>query len=120
MIEKQELVRNLQDIIQDYDKILFLKYDISKIIDLCFYYSKERINKKVFLMSKEKQENCLNGIDCFWGEAESREAIQKLYYTYEFSNKFSILSVSDNFGTIWNYVKTGVLTLEEALSALLD
>ena len=119
-MERRELVRKLQDIIQDYDKILFLKYDISKITDICSCYSKKRIKKKALLLSKEKKENCLNGIDCGFLEAESGAAIQKLYYTYEFSNKFSISSEDNNFGTIWNYVKTGILTSEEALSALLD
>lgn len=119
-MEKQELIRNMQDIIQGYDRILFLRCDLPKINGLFSRYFDKQIKKSVLLLSKEKVGICLNGMDCTLLDTESGDAIRKLYHTYEFSNKFIMLSAGSNFGTILNYVNTGLLSLEAAASALLD
>ena len=45
--------------------------------------------------------------------------LRQLYLIYEFSDKFRMISTDGNYGTLWNYVKTGLLTPEEAVEALL-
>ena len=41
----------------------------------------------------------------------------KLYHTYEFSDRFQVIAGNDRFGGLDNYVKTGILTREEASKA---
>ena len=51
--------------------------------------------------------------------AEKYPELRQLYLTYEFSDKFRMISMEGNYGTLWNYVKTGLLTPDEAVEALL-
>jgi hypothetical protein len=44
----------------------------------------------------------------------------KLYNTYEFSDRVCVLSDSVQYGTLQNYVDTGMLTETEALKTLLS
>ena len=41
----------------------------------------------------------------------------QLYSTYEFSDRIHILTDSPQYGSLLNYVRTGELSLEEALFA---
>ena len=50
----------------------------------------------------------------------SEEEFLTLYRMYEFSNKVFLFSQEDSFGGLYNYVKTGILTVEEAISAFLQ
>ncbi|MBR0091198.1 MAG: hypothetical protein IJP92_05835 [Lachnospiraceae bacterium] len=51
--------------------------------------------------------------------AEEEKDLILLYYTYEFSDRFRLITDTDAYGTLWNYVQTGVLTREEALYAMI-
>ncbi len=42
-----------------------------------------------------------------------------LYRLYEFSDRITVISDTDQYGGIMNYVKNGVMTLEEAVASLL-
>lgn len=50
---------------------------------------------------------------------ENIESILKLYYLYEFSNRIQVISDSACFGSLLEYVDMGILTMEEAVDALL-
>ena len=43
----------------------------------------------------------------------------KLYRTYEFSDRFIVLDDSCQYGSVWNYVSEGTLSVEEALESLI-
>lgn len=43
-----------------------------------------------------------------------------LYHTYDFSDKVISLENSPCYGSLFNYVKTGIMTEEEMLDALLN
>lgn len=45
------------------------------------------------------------------------EALE-LYRMYEFSDRFIVLEENDKFGSIWNYVRNGMISAEEALECL--
>ena len=47
------------------------------------------------------------------------EKIRDLYYMYEFSNRFRVISREDSYGNIFNLVDNGILTDIEAIEALL-
>lgn len=46
--------------------------------------------------------------------------VMNLYRMYEFSDEIIVFSESSQYGSIWNYVRRGLLTAEEAIDALLD
>ncbi len=120
-MESKELIQSLQDMLSSYDKILFLPRGETKMAEILGGCPQERLqDKKLLLLSQEDVPDLPDGIERHQVDEESAASLKRLYHTYEFSNKFRMLSASDNFGTIWNYVETGVLTAEEALAALLD
>lgn len=49
---------------------------------------------------------------------EARE-LCGLYFTYEFSDRFVVFSDNRQYGTIFNYADTGIVTEEEAVKAIL-
>lgn len=52
--------------------------------------------------------------------AEEMAEIQKLYNTYEFSERFILFQPADrNYGNLFHYVKNGLLTEEECFQVLL-
>ncbi len=46
--------------------------------------------------------------------------ILDLYRTYDFSDRVFVVSDSNQYGSLYNYVKMGILTKEEMIKALLD
>lgn len=118
-LKKQELIKDLQNKILYYDKILFIFDKIQEIVG-SFNKCQGKLSKKIFLLSKNAINSNLAGTNCIQIEEKDSEILRHLYHTYEFSNKFTMFSTDNNFGTIWNYVKTGILTSKEVLSALLD
>ena len=51
---------------------------------------------------------------------EEREDILNLYFLYEFSDRFILLSESSCYGGLFNYVEAGWLTLNEVFNAFLN
>ncbi len=51
--------------------------------------------------------------------AEEYQSLWKLYHMYECSDRFKVLTDSRMYGSLLNYVDTGLLTMEEAAEALL-
>jgi len=45
--------------------------------------------------------------------------IRDLFYMYEFSDRFRVISREDGYGNIFNLVDNGILTDEEAFEAIL-
>ncbi len=48
---------------------------------------------------------------------EDEDKLLDLYNMYEFSNKFVVLDGCSQYGNLWNYVDSGMLTLEEAVDS---
>ena len=51
-------------------------------------------------------------------ESETREILE-IYYLYEFSNRIAVVAREQTFGSLWDYVATGLLTRKELVAALL-
>ncbi len=49
----------------------------------------------------------------------SDSELLKLYWTYEFSDRFIVLDDNNRYGSVWNYVREGILSAEEALESLI-
>lgn len=74
--------------------------------------------------SAEKQWNSLNDktspIECRILKQEEAVCLFRLYYMYEFSDHFLIISPETRYyGNLLHFINTGILTTEEAAKALL-
>lgn len=118
-MQKEDLLQNLQMDLGIYDSILFMPYTLQEDVVVSYICFRKHLKKKIMFFGKNIM-GLLNNIDYTNLDEERSNDLKHLYHTYEFSNKFMMLSLNCNFGTIWNYVKTGFLTPEEALAALLD
>ena len=121
MSEKElKIIRYLSDEMINYDMILLYLNDVGETEELFTRFLNKRFNKKILLIFDKIAYRDLNNIDYICIDKDSRMLLHQLYYTYEFSDKFMMFSWNCNYGTIWNYVKTGLLSTEEAISVLLD
>lgn len=118
-MKEQELIQNLQNVVTAYDRILFLPNDTQEVVTLLDACPKEQLQKKVLILLGSMVRKPLADTDWMKLDEEDCTALKQLYHTYEFSDKFRILSVDGNFGTIVNYARTGLLSAEETAAALL-
>lgn len=52
-------------------------------------------------------------------DKEEKEALERLYFMYDFSDRFFMLSDSRQYGGLSNYIETGLIAREEILQILL-
>ncbi|WP_029199518.1 hypothetical protein [Oribacterium sp. NK2B42] len=99
------------------NKVIILDYDSLDIIHLLckVLVSKNISNVEIWQSIEEKPNSELS-------KFISREIVNKaiyIYRMYDFSDKVFVISDSDQYGTMFNYVKTGILTKQEMIDALL-
>ncbi len=113
----------LEKLIEKYDIILFLPYFDSvynRSLTLALKTVNMKDKKNMFIIANyDKVQNSI-----FFVKNVSNEESQNLcnlYFSYEFTDNFSMIT-DDNtsFPNIFNYVETGLLTLQEAWQALLS
>lgn len=51
---------------------------------------------------------------------EELDAVRKIYFMYDFSDRFQVLSDNPQYGGILNFVKAGKMTQEAAFQTLLE
>lgn len=116
------LLTSLETNLNVYDKIIFIVNNSIEGNDLFSEFINsdaiKKNKKKIMIMSSESSEESENYAYYKLSKAEE-ERLMKLYLTYEFSDRFQMLAHDNNFGNIFNYVKTGVMTLEEVFEAIL-
>ena len=50
---------------------------------------------------------------------QDMEEILNVYHMYDFSDKITVISNNDQYASMFNYLKTGILTKQEMVEALL-
>ncbi len=73
--------------------------------------------KKVKIYISDKRYCDYSNVDIITRNEEKE--ILKLFNLYEFSNNFIVLENCALYGSLWNYVNGGILTIEEAIQGLL-
>lgn len=91
-----KVVDRLQDMLQRYDVVVY--------VDDGFQWKELSLSKV-----KDRPEICV----------VTDSDYLKLYRMYEFSDKFIVLSESEQYGSIWNYVRLGMISAEDALEQVL-
>lgn len=121
-MNSDELLTALESNLNKYDRIILIINDsIGENNLFSEFINSEAIKKstkKIMIMSSEDGKESENYAYYRLSEVEEEQLV-KLYLMYEFSDRFQILSYDSNFGNIFNYVKTGIMTAEEAFEAIL-
>ena len=112
-----EIREKLNTSITSGNKVIILNHDSLDIIHLLceVLVSKNISNVEIWQSIEEKPYSELS-------KFVSREIVDKsicIYRMYDFSDKVFIISDSDQYGNLFNYVKTGILTKQEMVEALL-
>lgn len=119
------VIAKLQYALATYDKILFIQdaEDFGKCLESVKAVKDGRLNispdKKVLLLVKDPYPACCMEFAQMVLTEEEWETIYCLYYMYEFSNRFRMVTKDAMYGNIFELVKNGLITYEEALEAIL-
>lgn len=121
MKSEKELLEVLEKNLQEFDKVILITGDSSENGLLSKFTDSEALkktSKKILVMSDgtigKKGNYTYRRISM-----QELKWLKGLYGTYEFSDRFQILSDSGNYGNIFNYVENGLMTPEEAFHAVL-
>ena len=106
----------LGNMISEFDKV-YLVFD--KNLYKLLAAEKNGENKILFLLPfedftgciSEQEHRCISWEDCC--------KLCELYFMYEFSDRFQILYRKECFGSLMNFIDTGLLTYKEITDALL-
>ncbi len=115
--ERKDIVVSLEKIIKDGKRVLIVDSDDAELVEL---------------LCKKISDGNLTGVEIWHSSGEvvdsdglrsvssqdMRELV-RLYYMYDFSHRVALVSDSSRYGTLYNYVKTGIMTKEEMADALL-
>lgn len=104
----------------DFDKAILVsdkyKAALSQVIG-----NRGNLTKNKFLIVSAEQCNIdRQNMLCEIVSKEVFEQLELLYHTYEFADNFIYLEYDSTFPMLFNYVQTGILTLEEAWQAVLE
>ena len=122
---RDELVLKMEEYIEEYDKIILLKENKISNIQLsqafCCSNILKKIDKKVLLLSVSVlEEPKAESVVVKQITENECQNIMKLYSIYDFSDRFLILSTDNSYGDLFNFAKTGLITMEEAFQAFLN
>ncbi len=109
------------------------EYDIILVFDCCdnmsrhlmeymlYSYSFNIATKKILIISELKYVRIINN-EKFVEQSSKSEylTLLQLYNTYEFSNRVQIISESYMQGTLFNYLKCGILSEKDMVDVLLN
>lgn len=112
-----ELREKLNALVLSGKKVIILDYDSLDIVQLLSekLVLKNISHVEIWQSIEEKYNNELS-------KYVSKEFIDKaisIYRMYDFSDKVFVISDSVQYGSLFNYVKTGILTKQEMVDALL-
>lgn len=128
MTDKNEAIHRLEKDLEEFDRIILMDVQPGNRQDAELFYTSETLQasgQRILILSgaEDRQRDEMTGRQTtvtwrYTGESELSELL-KIYRMYEFSNRVSVFSQDDGFGGLHNFVQTGVLTAEEAITAFL-
>ncbi len=109
----------IERMIQEYDMVIlasegfcetFKRIDFGKVSQMC---------RRILILSAQQLDIREEQVIFRQIDPEQAERLCQLYHTYEFADNFILTEDNPAYATILNYVRTGILTGEEAWQALL-
>lgn len=111
------MILSIDKSLMKFCRIIIFNYDDSSLLDMVCKAIYENGDSASLLF------HCMNNninLDCVKQISKTEmEEFLTLYKMYDFSDKVQIIADSDQHGSMFNYVKTGVLTKQEMVDALL-
>lgn len=119
---KERMIETVKCDLEHYDQIfLFDTADqnvLECMLQFCDSEQLKETPKKVLVMGVGEVKKSSN--DCYRSITKQQfEVLQDIYDMYEFSNRFHLISQQEQYGSMFNYVETGILTYGEMFEALL-
>lgn len=117
MSKKKKSIQLLERAVGQFDRIFV--FENEELIPEVFSENKTIAHKLLILSEKQMVPDTDNIIFQQITE-EEKEQIINLYFTYEFSDKFTFVSRNNiNYGGLFHFIDTGILSKEEAFEALI-
>lgn len=115
-----KIIKKIENYIQEYDSVFVLNTRILKNKTIFQGISKYS-GKKILLLTKSQEIDDVpkGSIDILRISDKEYCSIEELYYMYEFSDRIHLLTDSTQYGSLDNYILNGMLTEEEAFTALM-
>lgn len=115
---KKLLTEEIEEDLEHYDLVLLI--DDENLAEQ-FNESKALINvkKSIKIYISHEIDVKFPTVSCRRLSEEEKKSILDLYYLYNFSDHFVLISEKSCYGGLFNYVKTGWLTLSEVFRAFL-
>ena len=112
----------IEKALEEFDKIILLdrKFMDQQLREAFYEEDNFKETDKRILILSERPDKKAGNIEWRRVEEEEAEDIIEIYDLYEFSNRIAIVARSQVFGSLWDYVDTGILTREEAVAAVLQ
>lgn len=117
IVFKSEAICRLDKFINDGKKVLIFDDDDSDILHLIYdgLKYKEIMNVEIWHCIEEASDYKYST----YIMRKEMDEILEIYNMYDFSDKVIVVSNSNQYGSLFNYVKTGILTKQEMVDSLL-
>lgn len=115
------MIETIKNYVQEYDRILVLSTGLLSNETIIRGISNYAGKKTLLLIKNHETVNFpKNNVNIQSISGEQYRSIEKLYYTYEFSDRICLLTDGNQYGSLVNYILSGWLTEEQAFAALLQ
>lgn len=115
---KRGSVRSLESVVNNGKKLVVYYHDNLEILSLlCAGLEAGKMNNAEILQCTEE---CSNYECSTYVTRREIDEFLELYHMYDFSDRVLVISDYDQYGSLFNYVKNGILTKQEMVDALLS
>lgn len=119
-VENAGLIKELEGYLEEYDRvILVVEIAEEKFMETLYSFCRHNVtSKRILLLSTEVQEVTEGMIRFHPVSKKDRNILLRLYDTYEFSDRFCVISKHSTYGGLFNYLHTGWLSIDELLQCI--
>lgn len=112
----------IRNLLQKYDKVFLVTrlFPQKKWDCFCSVFSRliSQASGAFFLL--EEGMDCPQKFNSVVISHQEAEDLYKLYLTYEFSDRFVAFADLNQYGSLFHYIETGILTEEEAVRVIIN
>lgn len=120
MVDKKEITEKIRKYLSEYDSVFVLGEGIPASGSFFQAISRQTAKKNLLLVKELETDGIPEcGADIQTISYEEYCDIEELYYMYEFSDRIYLLTDTAQYGSLGNYISSGLLTEEEIFTALL-
>lgn len=117
MVSKTEIVCELEQKISEGKRIFLLNQYDEKLLGLLCKGIKEHD-----LWDAEVW-HCMDDASGYYQaqriSRKEMDEVREMYFMYDFSDRVSVISDTSQYGSLFNYLENGVITIEDMMEALL-